>query len=131
MNVLAASEFKNLCADARLKTGISMDMANHLFGEMMRDHERQMEERRKKEEAERREKEIDRQRDEERHNPTKIQANLRKQVRDNQLNIDNFDEVERARYAAKGQVYRIAVRKRKAKAVEEAHISSYNKRPIP
>jgi hypothetical protein len=128
---MAAIEFKNLCADARNKTGISLEVANHLLGEMMRDHERQLEERRKKEEAERRIKEINRQRDEAREELIKIQTNLRKQVRDNQLAIDNFDDEERARYAANGQVYRIAVRKRKAKAVEEVHITEFNKKKRP
>jgi hypothetical protein len=127
MNILAASEFKNICAEARLKTGITMEMANHLFGEMMREHERQIEERHKKEEAERRLKELNRKREEERDELMKIRNNLLKMTRENLLDIDKFDDEERARYAANGEVYRIAVRKRKAKAVEEVHITAFNK----
>jgi putative IMPACT (imprinted ancient) family translation regulator len=107
-----------------------MAMAHQLFGDMMREDERRIEERRRKEEEERREKELDRVKDDEREQIVKIQTNLRKQTRDNQLVLDNFDDAERARYQAKGRVYRIAVRKRKAKAVEEVVITNYNnKRP--
>jgi hypothetical protein len=103
-------------------------MAHQLYGDMMREDSRRNEERRRQEEEERRHKEKAQMVEDQREELIKIQTNLRKQVRDNQLDIDNLDDAERARFAAIGQVYRIAVRKRKAKAVEEVHITEFNKK---
>jgi hypothetical protein len=128
----AAQEFKSICFGAREKTGISLPMAYRLFNDMMKEveeEERKLLERKKKEEEERKLREFDLKQEEEREGHVKLVNSLRKQIRDAQLVLDTFDDNERERFKARGMVYRIQVRKRKAKCADEAAIQHAAKFP--